>query len=66
MFCPCYLRIVKKNFVLLTVTIGEILPTLRFYLKIVHRKNVSYMNPKVFLFNTALSAQLPCLAGLSL
>ena len=24
------------------------------------------MHPKVFLYNTALSAQLPCLAGLSL
>ena len=37
--------------------------TLRSFLKNVL---LYQMNPIVFLYNTALSAQLPCLAGLSL
>ena len=54
-------------FLLLTETTGEILQTtLHSYLKIAHRKNVSLVSnePKVFPFNTALLAYLPCLAGL--
>ena len=45
MFCTRYLRIVKKTFLFLIETTGEILQTtLRSYLKIVHRKNVSMVS----------------------
>ena len=40
-FCQCYSRIVKKNFLQLVETTGEILQTtIHSYLKILHRKNV--------------------------
>ena len=56
----------KKTFLLLTKTTGEILQTtLLYYLKgkMFHWYK---MNSKVFLYNTALSAQLPCIASHSL
>jgi len=44
MLCPCYLRIVK-SFLLLAEKTGELLQTtLRSYLKILHRKNVSLVS----------------------
>ena len=46
-----------KRFFLLTEITGEILQTTSHWYQ---------MDPRVFLYNTALSAQLPCLAGLSL
>ena len=56
----------KKMFLLLTETTDEILQTtLRSYLK-VKMFHWYKMNSKVFLYNTALSAQLPCIASHSL
>ena len=44
MFSQCYLRIVKKTFLLLTEPTGEILQTtLPSYFKTVHCKNVSFV-----------------------
>jgi len=54
-----------KADLLLTETTGEILQT-TIQLYTVKMSHWYQMNPKVWLFNTALSAQLPCLAGLSL
>ena len=51
----------KKLFLLVAETTGEILlTTLRSYLKIVHRKNISLVSneSESFLYNTTLSAQL--------
>ena len=69
MFCPCYIRIVKKKFLLLTETTGEKLQTTLHSFKKLYTVKMSHryqITPKVFLYNTALSAQLPCPAGLSL
>ena len=56
----------KKSFLLLAETTGAILQTtLRSYLRILHRKNVS-LNPKVSLYNTTFSGKICYIAGLSL
>ena len=64
-----YLKIVTKTFLLLTETTGEILQTtLHSYFQKLYTVKMSHwykMNPNVFLYKTALSAQLPCLVGLS-
>ena len=68
MFCPCKLIIVN-TFLLLAKTTGEILQTsLRSFLEFYTIKMSHWyqMNPNIFLYKTALSAQICYNVSLSL